>query len=79
LYSLTLLEREDPTAITELTRDILEKIALVLVEKKYLASAESSENDVKAALLRWIHTENFENKIRTDGFIWDSVLHFLVK
>ncbi|MHA2173060.1 MAG: putative peptidoglycan binding domain-containing protein, partial [Candidatus Kariarchaeaceae archaeon] len=31
------------------------------------------------ALLRWIHTENFENKIRTDGFIWDSVLHFLVK
>ncbi|MHA2169284.1 MAG: DUF1028 domain-containing protein [Candidatus Kariarchaeaceae archaeon] len=79
LYSLTLLEREDPTAITELTGDILEKIANVLVEKKYLASADSSENDVKAALLRWIHTENFENKIRTDGFIWNSVLHFLVK
>jgi uncharacterized Ntn-hydrolase superfamily protein len=79
LYSLTLLEREDPTAITKLTGDILRKIATALVKKEYLSSDSYNEKDVKNALLRWIHTENFENKIRTDGFIWNSVLDYLIK
>ncbi|MHA2251691.1 MAG: DUF1028 domain-containing protein [Candidatus Kariarchaeaceae archaeon] len=78
IYSLTLLEREDPGNITELTPGVLKRIAHALVDKGYLSAMTEVQGDIIDGLTRWIHTENFENKNRNDGYIWDSVLSYLI-
>ncbi len=78
LYSITLLEREDPSDITELTFSTLNRIKTALLQKGYLKSDESDDTIVRNALIRWIHTENFENKERKDNYIWNSVLNYLL-
>ncbi len=78
IYSLTLLEREDPSAITKLDNDVYLKIGqklntLGLIDK----SVANNIEQISAAFIQWLHTNNFENKIRDDGYIWDSILEYL--
>ena len=77
LYSMTLLEREDPKEVTELTPEVYKEIGAKLKELGYLESMDFVEKDVKPAFTRWLHTENFENKERKDNLVWNSVLNFL--
>lgn len=77
LSSLTLLQREDPQDITELTDELYHKIGNKLYELKYIEQTEDLDL-IKAAFIQWIHTENFENKERTDGYVWNSVLNYLL-
>lgn len=78
LYSMILLEREDPNNITELTPQVLDKISTKLFELKYLNDNTQNKETIENAFTRWIHTENFENKIRNDGFVWNSVINYLL-
>ncbi len=78
LYSMILLEREDPQSITELTIDTYVRISRKLLELKYLDNDTQDSVVIEKAFTRWIHTENFENKIRDDGFVWNSVYNYLL-
>ena len=77
IYSMTLLERENPKDVTELTPEIYKEIGTKLKELGYLDSDEFLEKDVKPAFNNWLHTENFENKERKDNLVWNSVLNYL--
>lgn len=79
LYSMTLLEREDPKEVTELTPAVYQDIGRKLKALGYLDSDSFSEKEVKPAFTRWLHTENFENKERKDNLVWNSVLNYLRK
>jgi uncharacterized Ntn-hydrolase superfamily protein len=78
MYSMILLEREDPKNITELTSEVFARISTKLIELKYLDDDTQDKDIIGNAFTRWIHTENFENKIRDDGFVWNSVLNYLL-
>lgn len=77
LYSLTLLEREDPDAITKLTDDLYWKIGQKLYDIKFLKKKPEHIDEIKPAFIQWLHFQNFENKERTDGYVWNSILDFL--
>lgn len=79
LYSLTLLEREDPSEITNLSGQVLIRIGEKLINLGYLENVIVNQEDIHQALTRWFHTENFENKERKDNFIWNSVLNYLMQ
>lgn len=78
LYSLTLLEREDPSEITKLSGETLLNISNKLANLGYLEKITENEDAIYQALTRWFHKENFENKERNDNFIWNSVLNYLL-
>ncbi len=77
LYSLTLLEREDPDDITELTDDLYWKIGEKLFELKFIGKKPESVDEIIPAFIQWLHMQNFENKERKDGYVWNSILDFL--
>lgn len=77
LYSMTLLEREDPKDVTELTPAVYQEIGKKLKVLGYLKDDGFNEKEVQPAFTRWLHTENFENKERKDNLVWNSVLNYL--
>ncbi len=77
LYSLTLLEREDPNDITKLTDELFDRISTRLVDLGFVANKPATKDEQQAVFLQWLHTENFENKVRTDGYVWNSILRYL--
>ncbi|MCE7737092.1 MAG: DUF1028 domain-containing protein [Candidatus Heimdallarchaeota archaeon] len=79
LYSLTLLEREDPNEITKLSGQALARVSQKLEKLGYLENVTENEEEILQALTKWFHTENFENKERGDEFIWNSVLNYLLR
>lgn len=79
IYSMTLLEREDPKETTELTPEVYIELGKKLKDLGYLTDDDYSERNVKPAFTKWIHTENFENKERKDNFVWNSVLNYFRK
>lgn len=74
LYSLTLLEREDPDDITPLSADLLFKINQKLLTINEIAEIPSSEDAQMKNFTKWLHKNNFENKERSDGSVWNSIL-----
>ena len=79
LYSITLLEREDPDDITNLTGSVMKEIEIALMKGFYLKKSDNTNEEILNALETWFGIENFENKFRTDGLIWNSVLNFLLE
>lgn len=77
LYSMTMLERENPNDVTELTSVVYTEIGKKLQELGYLESDNYNEKIVQPAFTKWIHTENFENKERKDNLVWNSILNYL--
>ncbi len=77
IYSLCLLEREDPSEVTELSDEVYRRIGERFIELGIIEEGSSTEQ-ISAAFLQWMHTENFENKIRRDGKVWNSILHYLL-
>ncbi|MHA2433895.1 MAG: putative peptidoglycan binding domain-containing protein, partial [Candidatus Thorarchaeota archaeon] len=57
------------------------KIQNALVTLGYLETAvgDSFTPAAQGALQEWINTNNFENKYRDDGTIWQSVLDYLLE
>lgn len=81
LYDMTLLSREDPSRLLTIKGELTIKIQNALVKLGLLeAAVEDSFSPVaQEALQEWINTNNFENKYRDDGTIWQSVLDYLLE
>jgi uncharacterized Ntn-hydrolase superfamily protein len=80
LYDMTLLNREDPSRLHRIEGDISLKIQQALVSQGLLnAVDEEFSKDATNALREWVNTNNFENKWREDGTIWQSVLDYLLE
>ena len=80
IYDMTLLSREDPSHLKKIEGSTSLRIQKALITLGYLERIdESGFPDVaSAALMNWTNTNNFENKARDDGTIWQSVLEFLL-
>lgn len=75
VYSLCLLEREDPIDVSILNDELYYKIGEKLSNSLHIKL--DSIEEIQAAFHQWMHTENFENKIRDDGKVWNSILNYL--
>ncbi len=72
---MTLLSREDPSRLLQIEGDLAVKIQEALNVLGYLDSVEDAFTPkADGALQEWINTNNFENKMRDDGTIWQSVV-----
>jgi len=80
IYDMTLLSREDPSQLKTIQGDISLKIQKALMTLGYLDRIyeDNFPETASAALMNWTNTNNFENKARDDGTIWQSVLDFLL-
>jgi len=78
---MTLLSREDPSRLLTIKGELVVKIQNALVTLGYLETAvgDSFTPAAQGALQEWINTNNFENKYRDDGAIWQSVLDYLLE
>ncbi len=81
IYDMTLLSREDPSNLMRIEGDLSIKIQQALVSLGYLDKviSDTFPDTAKAALTEWTNTNNFENKARDDGTIWQSVVDYLIK
>jgi len=79
IYDMAMLSREDPRNLLKIDHDI----ALVLQSSlKKLDMYDGPINGVlddttKKALNEFINVNNFENKMREDGRIWQSILDYI--
>lgn len=79
IWELTILEREDPSDIIS-WEEAWQDIMNALIRLGYLNTKVRDKNDKKLieAFERWIGINNFENKMRKDGFIWGSIYRYLM-
>jgi uncharacterized Ntn-hydrolase superfamily protein len=79
IYDMTLLSREDPINLRRIEGDLSKGIQRALVSLGYLdtISTDAFPDKAKSALSEWTNTNNFENKARDDGTIWQSVVDYL--
>jgi uncharacterized Ntn-hydrolase superfamily protein len=79
LYDLTLLAREDPSTLVRLEGDALRQLQRDLGVLGYLIGPLPKSFDAKtrSAFDKFLNENNFENKARTDGTAWPSVLKYL--
>jgi uncharacterized Ntn-hydrolase superfamily protein len=76
LYDVTLLSREDPKDAVPIEGDVLRELQAGLIGLGFLRGPASGKFDAKTkeAFEAWASINNFENKVRKDGKIWNSVL-----
>ncbi|MHA1588195.1 MAG: DUF1028 domain-containing protein [Candidatus Thorarchaeota archaeon] len=81
IYDMTLLCREDPSRLFTIEGDLSIKIQSALVALGHLDEAFPDEFPQAAsiALMEFMNINNFENKARDDGTIWQSVLENLLQ
>jgi uncharacterized Ntn-hydrolase superfamily protein len=79
IYDMTLLSREDPINLRRIEGNLSKGIQRALVSLGYLdtISTDAFPDKAKSALAEWTNTNNFENKARDDGTIWQSVVDYL--
>ena len=75
VYDVTLLSRDDPKDVVELTRDVVREIQSGLARLGFYEGPTSGKFDTKtkAAFKAWVEVNNYENKLRRDGKLWGSV------
>jgi uncharacterized Ntn-hydrolase superfamily protein len=76
IYDVTLLNREHRKDAVPIEGEVLRELQQGLVALGFLRGSPSRKFDAKtkAAFESWAAINNFENKIRKDGKIWNSVL-----
>ncbi|MFX0061897.1 MAG: DUF1028 domain-containing protein [Candidatus Hermodarchaeota archaeon] len=84
IYDMVFLSNEDPSRLLTIEDTIAETIKQVLTELNYLkpekASPASKWGEVeRQALEAWVGINNFENKWRDDGKIWQSIYDYIKK
>jgi uncharacterized Ntn-hydrolase superfamily protein len=79
LYDLTLLNREDPATLVPLTGEVAQNVQHQLTILGYRSGRATGSWDAltQSAFQRFLDENNFENKARTDGKVWPSVLDYL--
>lgn len=75
IYDVTLLSREDPTDVVEMTREVAREFQAGLTSLGFYRGPVTGTWDAasKAAFTAWMEVSNFENKLRDDGKVWGSV------
>lgn len=76
IYDMTLLSREDPSRLHKLEGELALKVQKALRILCYIDELEENTFPIEA-LERWMGVNNFENKMRNDGTIWESVLEYM--
>lgn len=79
VYNLCLLKRDDPKDILKIEGDVLKVILDILILEGYYSGKHTNKYtpEVKEALTKWLHTNNFEVKEREDDFIVGSVYRYI--
>jgi uncharacterized Ntn-hydrolase superfamily protein len=79
LYDLTALTREDPATLVEISLEIARVIQHHLAVLGFYSGRPSSQWDAptQAAFDKFLNENNFENKARSDGKVWPSILDYL--
>jgi uncharacterized Ntn-hydrolase superfamily protein len=79
LYDLTFLTREDQRNLLKVEGALAAEIQTLLVKLGFYKGemSEVFDAETKLAYRNYINTNNFENKLREDDFIWRSVLDYM--
>lgn len=79
LYDLTLLDREDPATLVDLSGEVARVVQHHLTVLGFYSGrlTASWDDPTAAAFSKFINENNFENKARTDGKAWPSILDHL--
>jgi uncharacterized Ntn-hydrolase superfamily protein len=79
LYDMTMLNREDPATLVPIEGDIARAMQHDLGVLGYYTGRLTGAWDAssEAAFSRFIGEHNFENKQRTDGKVWPSIVEYL--
>ncbi len=79
IYDMTLLAREDPATLRPLDPATTMTVQRALGVLGYLIGQKSGQWDpaTQRAFEKFISEHNFENKVRSDGKIWPSLVQYL--
>lgn len=79
LYDLTLLTREDPSSLVRLEGEVAQVVQQQLKVLGYYTGGIGPgwAAPAQSAFAKFLNEQNFENKARTDGTAWPSVLNYL--
>lgn len=79
IYDITLLSREDPATLVKLTPEVTQVVQHHLLVLGYYTGRlnGSWDESTSGAFSKFINENNFENKARTDGTVWPSILDYL--
>jgi uncharacterized Ntn-hydrolase superfamily protein len=79
IYDMTLLSREDPATLRTLDAETVMSVQRALGVLGYLLGPKSGTWDAATAKAfeKFVAEHNFENKVRTDGKIWPSIVRYL--
>jgi len=80
IWDLTLLTREKPDDVVR-KRDVAQRVQLALQRAGFYRGPVSGEWDAETekAFTDWVMMNNFENKLRSDDYIWGTVYRFLLE
>ncbi len=79
LYDLTMLSREDPATLRPIEGELAASVQHDLGVLGYYSGRLTGSWDPtsQAAFVRFLHEHNFENKERSDGTVWPSIVAYL--
>jgi len=79
IYDMTMLTREDPATLLVIEGDVARALQHDLSVLGYYTGRLTGGWDAasQAAFTRFVGEHNFENKARTDGRVWPSIVNYL--
>jgi uncharacterized Ntn-hydrolase superfamily protein len=79
MYDLTMLSREDPATLRPIEGELAASVQHDLGVLGYYSGRLTGSWDTtsQAAFVRFLHEHNFENKERSDGTVWPSIVTYL--
>ncbi len=79
LYDLAMLSREDPATLRPIEGELAAQLQHDLAVLGYYSGRLTGGWDApsRASFARFLHEHNFENKERTDGSVWPSIVGYL--
>jgi len=79
IYDMCLLKRDDPKDIIKLEGDVMIMIKKMLKSENFYEGEISDvyDKETKDALIKWMHTNNFEVKERNDEYMWGCVYRYI--
>ncbi len=79
IYDMTMLSREDPKNLHGIDGRMAAEVQELLSKLGYYKGPMTGAFDqlTQQGLENFVHVNNFENKMRNDGRIWESVLNYM--
>jgi uncharacterized Ntn-hydrolase superfamily protein len=79
IYDMTMLSREDPSNLIPVAENVARNLQRNLKRLGFYKGSINGKYDepTKKALRDFVNVNNFENRMREDGVIWKSILHYM--